>query len=367
MGAFGEGLYFWVFPIYIRTLQADYVQLGLVFSVLYGASALAPIPGGVLADRYDRKKILILAWTPWVFSALIYSFASNWVQLIPGAVCWGISMFGVPAMNAYVFTAVKDKKKLASVLSFVWAAYSFSYIFAPAIGAYLATVIEMRWVLRLSSMMCAIATAIFFLLRSQYPPKNNEKTDAKVEASDGRKRLWRKMLYWSIFFAAANFFISIARPYVATFLDEEIKLSEFYVGLFGSINFAGITLIGLIMGRLGDRWRKSGAMSLCFLLYIASMVPLILIRDTATLMLIAFFYGGSAVSGALVTSFVGTISPENKRGLWASIPQSLSLFAAFAAPFVGGYLYTFSPYYAFLVSVSAMPFFAVFALLKLKE
>jgi MFS family permease len=100
---------------------------------------------------------------------------------------------------------------------------------------------------------------------------------------------------------------------------------------------------------------------------IKAPVPLVLVRETGALMVIAFLHGGSAVSGSLVSSYVGIISPENKRGRWVSIPQSLSLLAAFAAPFLGGYLYTLSPYYAFVTSISVMPILAIFALLKLKE
>jgi MFS family permease len=83
--------------------------------------------------------------------------------------------------------------------------------------------------------------------------------------------------------------------------------------------------------------------------------------------MLAFLYGGSGVTGSLVVSYAGTIAPESKRALWISIPQSLSLFAAFAAPYMGGYLYTISPYYTFIVSVAAAPFLALFALLALKE
>lgn len=64
VGAFGEGLYFWVFPLFIRQLQADYMQLGLVFSALYGAHALAPLLGGILSDMFDRKKARIMGWAP---------------------------------------------------------------------------------------------------------------------------------------------------------------------------------------------------------------------------------------------------------------------------------------------------------------
>ena len=114
MGAFGEGLYFWVFPLYVRSLHADYMQLAIVTSALMGFAALAPLPGGLLADRFDRKKLLILSWTPWIFAPLIYSFAQDWVQLIPGTFCWGMSMLGLPAITAYVISTVGDKKKVAS-------------------------------------------------------------------------------------------------------------------------------------------------------------------------------------------------------------------------------------------------------------
>ena len=367
IGAFGEGLYFWVFPLYIRQLQADYIQLGLVFSALYGVSALAPLPGGMLADRFDRKKVLILGWAPWVFAPLFYSFAQDWVQLIPGTVCWGISMIGVPALNAYVITSVKDKKNLASVLSFVWSSYSFSYIFAPTVGAFIATIIGMQWLLRLSGLLCAVATCIFLFLRSQNPRKKETETPKKKLHDSGERQLWRLMMIWAVFYTATTFFMTVGRTFVPTFLSEQVKLNDFYVGLFGSINFAGTTFIGIAVGRLGDKWRKQRAISVCLLLYIASMIPLLLIKEPAVIMPSAFLYGGAIVTGSIVSSYVGTIAPENKRGVWVSIPQMLSLIAAFVAPYLGGYLYAQSPVYAFLVSVIPMPILVLSALTWLKE
>lgn len=366
IGAFGEGLYFWVFPLYVRSLNADYIQLGIVLSALIGFAAVVPLIGGLLADRFDRKTILILSWTPWVFAPLIYSFANNWIQLIPGTFCWGISMIGLPAATAYVITSVKDKSRLASVLSVVWSTYSLSYIFAPAIGGYLSTVVGMRWVLRVSVVLSAASTAIFFFLRSQHPRREMTATQDDLSVPEER-RLLRRIILWSVFFAAASFFISVGRPFVQTFLAENVRMNAVQVGLFGSINYAGITIIGLVMGRIGDRWSKSGAIAICLLLYVASIIPLLLIGEASTLMLVAFTLGGSAVIGSLVSSFVGTIAPRTKRGLWVSIPQTGSLIAAFAAPYLGGYLYTSSPSYAFIISVSALPFLAVYALTRLKD
>jgi len=276
-------------------------------------------------------------------------------------------MLGVPAVTAYVITSVNDKKKLASVLTFVWSSYSFSYIFAPATGGYLATFLGMQWVLRISAILAAFSTMTFFFLHSQCPKKVETAISEYSSSSTEEKRLWRKMLVWSAFFTIVTFLVSLARPYVQTLLDEEYHLGEFYVGLFGSINFAGVTFVGVVMGRLADRWRKSGAISLCLFLYVVSVVPLLLIRETTGLLLIAFLLGGSSVIFSLVSSFVGTIAPQAKQGLWVSIPQTLSMLAATAAPYLGGYLYTISPAYAFTASVIGIPFLALFALAKLRD
>lgn len=276
-------------------------------------------------------------------------------------------MIGLPAVTAYVITSVNDKRMLASALSLVWSSYSFSYIFAPATGGYLANIIGMRWVLRLSTVLAAVATGIFFFLHSQHPRKEEARTPLEQLPVVEERKLWRKIIVWSLFFTIMSLFISIGRPFVQTFLAESVRMTEFEVGLFGSVNAAGITFIGIATGRLGDRWRKSRVLGLILMLYIGSMVPLLLIKDTTMLMFIAFVLGGSAVSGSLISSFVGTVAPKAKRGFWISIPQTFSLVASFVAPYLGGYLYTLSPSYAFIVSVSGVPFLAVYALLRLRD
>ena len=367
VGAFGEGLYFWVFPLYVRSVQADYMQLAIVTSALMGFAALVPIPGGLLADRFDRKKIIILSWTPWIFAPLIYSFAQNWAQLIPGTVCWGVSMIGLPAITAYVISNVEDQKKVTSVLSFVWASYSFSYIFAPAVGTYLATIIGMRPVLQIASLFAAVSTCIFFLLRSQHPRKIESEMSQQSMPPAERSRLLNSMLLLAGLFMAASFFMGIARPYITPFLAEQVSLSEFQVGVFGSVSYAGVTLMGVGLGRLGDRWKRSGAIGLCFLLYVVAVIPLLLVREVVWLMPVAFLFGGSGVAGSIVSSMVGTSAPRSRRGLWVSIPQTLGMVAAFVASYVGGYLYTLSPPYAFLASVSGIPLIALLAFTKLKD
>jgi MFS family permease len=128
-----------------------------------------------------------------------------------------------------------------------------------------------------------------------------------------------------------------------------------------------MTVLGVTIGHLGDRWRKPRAIGLCLTIFLASTVSLLLVREIAVLMLVAFFFGGSGVTGTLVSSFIGSIAPENRRGLWLSVPQTLSLVAAFAAPYLAGFLYTLDPNNTLMFSIVATPFLILFALVGLKE
>ena len=71
--------------------------------------------------------------------------------------------------------------------------------------------------------------------------------------------------------------------------------------------------------------------------------------------------------GSVVSSYVGTVAPPHRRGFWVSVPQTLSLIAAFAAPYLGGYLYAQQPHYAFAVSLVPMPLLLAVAFGMLKE
>jgi len=56
---FGIGLYNYVWPVYLRQLGASPDNIGLAYSVGYVAFAASMIPGAILSNRYDLRKVLI--------------------------------------------------------------------------------------------------------------------------------------------------------------------------------------------------------------------------------------------------------------------------------------------------------------------
>jgi len=350
IGAFGEGLYIFMLSLYLIDLRATIVEVGAFFSIMYLFSALAPILGGFLADKYDRKMVIFFSWSLWVFTPLIYYFSNNWIAMIPGGILWGASMLGAPAINAYIVTSAKDKTKTATLLATFISTWSLGYIFSPAIGGYLTDVIGMKQVLLITTLFSAVCTSIYLFISSQHAPKRTEHKAMPKEISSAIKK---RLIAWSLFYASLLFVIQTARTLIAPFLTTAVSMDRFYVGIFGSINFAGTAILGLLIARIGDSWGKIEGILLCVLMHVLTVEAMLFVSNSAFLLFVAFFWGGAITYGALINSAIGAIAPEASRAKWISIPMTVSMTAAVIAPYLSGYLYEISPYMPFIVSLFA--------------
>ena len=66
-----------VFAIYLDKLGYSTVLIGIVFSIAYITAAILGAVWGFLADRYGRKRILIVLAALTIFSNTIYLFFSH--------------------------------------------------------------------------------------------------------------------------------------------------------------------------------------------------------------------------------------------------------------------------------------------------
>jgi len=360
IGAFGDGLYYWMLPLYVRALGAGPVEVGIFFSITCLTAAFTLILGGLLADKYDRKKVIILGWLVWLPVPILFSLAANWIQLLPGAVLYGC-WIGQPAFSSYIVaSAVKEKMMLTfAIISSSW---SFGYFFSPALGSYISTVVGMRWVFCLAFLLYASCTCGLLFINSQRV--GTQFSELSLSTALVKRK---KIIVWTIFFAVIMFFMFLIRQLVPQILSDEYNLSEFHIGVLGSITFLGSAPLGIILGRIGDKWKKAGTISVCMILSCVSIITLVSFNNFFTLSLACFLLGASFTTWSLIGAVVGSFAPETLRARWISFPLSASMLAAFLAPYLGGLLYESSHYYPFLVFIMATALLSVLALAKLFE
>jgi MFS family permease len=364
IGSFGDGLYAYTLPKYLTgRLGADSVELGILYAVMSLVAAITLFTAGMLADRYDRKKIMVAGWVAWIPAPIIFSVANNWVHALPGMVLWGFWLGG-PTTTAYVVTSA-DKSRLSSSFMALSAAWSLGYIFSPGIGGYLSEVVGYHIVFYSAAILYTLAALILVFTSSQ---KGAQIENARVDVLPLRRLIrFRKLLIFSAFFASVMFTVMLFRPFVPSFLSDIYGYQEFEIGIFGSISFFGSAVLGILLGKVGDKWKKAYALAASLILCSISLILLMLFGDFQILTLVFFLTGGSYMTWSLMSAIVGPTAPESSRARWVAVPQTISMFVSVLAPYIGGFLYSISPHHPFIIAITASLLLAAFALWLLKE
>ncbi len=352
VGSFGDGLYAYLLPVYMtKTLGANSVEIGTLYAIVNLIAASTLLISGILADRYDLKKVMVVGWGIWVPVPIVFALATNWPDTIPGMILWG-SWLGGPSVAAYVVRAT-DKDKLTLAFTAISAGWSLGYIFSPALGGYLATTVGMRIVFLMASMLYASAGITLLFITSQRPTGRRQHYS---EEGYSILQLLRKrqVLALSILFSSTMFTMMLFRPFIPRFLSDVYGYSEFKIGVLGSILFFGSSVLGVMLGRLGDMWRKSYAVSAALALCSVSLTLLLMFGEFYVLMIAVFLGGCSYTLWSLMNAIITPLGPESAKARWVSVPQSISMFTSTLAPFVGGVLYEHSPQYPFTLAIAIM-------------
>jgi MFS family permease len=366
IGSFGDGLYAYTLPNYLTVnLGVNSVELGILYAVMSLVAALTLLIAGMLADKYDRKKIMVAGWLAWLPAPIIFSIAKDWFQALPGMVLWGFWLGG-PTTTAYIVTSA-DRNKLSTTFTVISAAWSFGYIFSPGLGGYLSKILGHNIVFYSAAVLYALAALILAFISTQRAPANNAGNSMEERLSFRSLIKSRKLLIFSAFFASVMFILMLFRPFVPSFLKDMYYYQEFEIGLFGSISFFGSAVLGILFGKVGDKWKKAYALAVSLIFCSFSLTLLLLFGDFHILTIAFFLTGGSYMTWSLMSAIIGPSAPESSRARWVAIPQTISMFISVLAPYIGGFLYFISPYFPFVIAIAASLLLATLTLWLLKE
>src|SRR5207244_6871925 len=140
---FGLGIYNYVWSLYLTQLNANPEQVCLVSSIDFVAAAISMIPGGILANKYDNRTLLIIGWAMSIPVPILFYFSRTWSDVIPGLIILQLSAFNVPAMNAFI-SVLGDQKRMSSAFGAVYSAFPLGLVHSPAVASLLLTSLSIR-------------------------------------------------------------------------------------------------------------------------------------------------------------------------------------------------------------------------------
>jgi len=339
----GGGLYYSILPVYIRDLGGTILEVGVFYVLMNAIYFSTMIFGGFIADRYDRRKLAILYWIHTASAPLIYSFATNWQHLIPGAILYNVALLS-PAIDVYI-AAAAPKERVARAFAFTQAGYSLGMLFSPLLGAYLLAMIDMRWLLRIAFGFYLISAVTISFISPQLPEKAQKWSVASDFAAIVRNR---KLMSWILLCIPITFVSAMSMPLLSPLLEDVYHLERPVILVLTSVLSAGQLALAAFLGWFGDRHGITWALIGGFGLTVIGMIVLGLPVLSLLLPLAVFLIGARQVTYWLSSSVVTKYSLASLRGAIFGLYMFMIGIGEIAGPYAGSILYEVAPTQPFL-------------------
>jgi len=123
---------FW--SLYLKNeLGASIAAVGLLSMIQSSERLVFQLPGGILADKWGRRKIIVLGTSLRIITPILYLFATHWTHVVWALLVNGATSIYMPAFNAIIADSLPETERGAG-----YGAYrmitSTPRIFSPIIG-----------------------------------------------------------------------------------------------------------------------------------------------------------------------------------------------------------------------------------------
>ncbi len=340
--ALGENLWKRFLPKYLQLLGAPVTAIGFFGTCEDFLDGVYQYPGGWIADRYGRRRALLLFVTMAAIGYALYWMAPSWPFVFAGLVfvmAW--SSMASPTLFAVVGDALpKDRRAIAFTVQSILRRVPIAV--APTLGGLAIAAYGLRSGIHLGLAVTIALSAVTLVVvsRVNIPVTIDPMPTHIVE-------VWRslpKPLRWLL---ASDIFIRTCEGLVDVFLVlyaiNVIGISAPAYGVLIAVQMTTAIVSYIPVARLADRMGRKPFVIATFIAFALFPVAVVLARDFATLVA-AFVVGGLREVGeparkALIVDLVAPTIRARSIGLYYLI-RSLAIAPA---AFVGGLLWEVTP------------------------
>ena len=341
---------FWISHISLQGLMVelsanDTRQNGLLFFVMFLPAFLFAPLAGVVADRFDRKKIVLACYVLVSFccAALALATAADW--LTPGrllVIAFGLGLtfaFSGPASSAIAANAV-TRVDLPSAVSLQSAANNLTRVAGPLLAAPLvaASLFEWSFTIYLGAALTAAALTAAMRIDRYTPEKEEGGIMARMANGFAHARARRPALPALITVAMLSFF-GVSHTVLIPAFASEVLGSPKYFAWMAAATGLGAMVGALRVGRPGrapTMWRAGRGM----LAYGAALAVFALTASVpvalSSQLVVGYFYFSVMTS---LQTLIQQIVDESRRGRVMSLFQvawgGLVPFGSLAMGFLG--------------------------------
>ena len=350
---------------YIRELGASPFVLGLMTSVGYVILAFIRIPGAYIADRYGRRKVIVVFTFGAALSYAFYVFAWDWRVIMVAVVVSSLSHIYQPALEAIEADSLPPGKRGLGY-SLIWVMPGVPAFLGPVVSGYMVEryglVPGMRAVYAVV-LVCVLAIAG---IRWRYLEEtageeddlgHRELTASFREALGSIREAWRGMGREIRYLTLVYLLVSLEYPLFDTFYSlfayDVVGVTGLEWGLISTIGSASLVAVGYPAGKIVDRIGRKRSMLLAYLFSTPVLLGFMAARGFAQMVVVdVLFRVSMSLFFPAMMALRADIIPREMRGRVMGLMGTLRSLAMVPAAAVFGYLYEVNKAYPYMIGVA---------------
>ena len=344
---FGLGIYNYVWSLYLTQLNANPEQVGLVSSIGFFAAAISMIPGGILANKYDNRTLLIIGWAMSIPVPILFYFSRAWSDVIPGLIILQLSAFNVPAMNAFI-SALGDQKRMSSAFGAVYSAFPLGLVLSPGVGSLLLTWLSIRDLFWFTLALWTVSTIILFPLKRQ-PPREVDSKAPLLELP----RSSRELTILAFLFGGAVAFSITSPSFLPLFLQDQLHLTDAQIQLLGTVQSLGSAIFAILLGRWAATRNPGSTIAKELMLVAGGALGIALAGSPLLVVPMVFLLGGARAPSYVAYSLLSNMREGKSRAGQFGFYLTFEQLGLVVGSFIGGFLYA-SDHTSVLITTSVL-------------
>jgi MFS family permease len=348
----------------LEVLNTPITIIGLLATIQNTSRILFQLPGGIIADRIGRKKVIVFGTGLRVLAPILLLLAKSWVWVIPGIVLNSVASLYGPAFNALIAESLPQERR-GSAFGAYRALTSIPQVFMPVVSGYYIMIMGVGPGVRMGLMLfvCAAAVAVtvraVFLTETLEPEylsevglEDRREEKGMMETFRGMPRTIWAMLLVSVI---SGFAMRMTWTFLPIYATNVNLLTEFQYGLLQSIAMGISVPLYLVSGLIADRFGRVPGILLARGLGPFDSLSLLLFKEFNQL--IAAYgvigiagglgggrlRGGGYMGGPSWQALIADIVPPRDRGKVMGLMGTVTGLIGLPGSYMGGYLYVYNP------------------------
>jgi MFS family permease len=351
---FSREMAFTYYPLYVQALGGTASTVGLIGSASAITEAFIKFPGGYIADKYGRKKIIMTMTFMAAIAYLFYALAPSWHFILIGAVLTSICWIYTPAFDSIVMESLPEEKR-GTGYSMINLITKVSTTPSPLLAGLLFTSFGLVTASRISFLVVSLTFVIASVLRSRLV-----ETDEEKQQINGRELLrsfsgarsfidgigvWRQvprtllaLLGVELLFIVPNVMFNTTLIF---FFVEELGITEVQLATLMTVIGVSMILLTLPAGKLIDRIGRKKPLLFAFLL-LALIIPLMFVATYELILIFTPLIGLiNVIFYSAIQALYADMTPAEHRGKISGSKSFFTLIGVSVGQISGGLVYDY--------------------------